>query len=116
MADRSVGAFALVVDSDAGIRLGLRANWRQFALLVVLNAFVGAMVGLERAIMPALGEMEFGVASRAALLSFIASFGATKALTIQIGPATYELLKDDFEFEARGSVPVKGRVRQKRGS
>jgi hypothetical protein len=47
MAGRSVGAFALVVGSDAGIRLGLRANWRQFALLVVVNALVGAMVGLE---------------------------------------------------------------------
>ena len=67
MAGRSVGAFALVVGSDAGIRLGLRASWRQFALLVVVNAFVGAMVGLKRAIMPTLGEMEFGVASRAAL-------------------------------------------------
>jgi MFS family permease len=50
-------------------------------LLIAINAFVGAMVGLERAIMPVLGEQEFGVASRAALLSFIASFGATKALT-----------------------------------
>ncbi|HEY8825635.1 MAG TPA: MFS transporter [Candidatus Limnocylindria bacterium] len=81
MADRSAGAFALVVASDAAIRLGLRANWRQFALLVAVNAFVGAMVGLERAILPVLGEQEFGVASRAALLTFIASFGATKALT-----------------------------------
>jgi MFS family permease len=61
--------------------LGLHANWRQFALLVAINAFVGAMVGLERAILPVLGEQEFGVASRAALLTFIASFGATKALT-----------------------------------
>jgi MFS family permease len=81
LADRSAGAFALVVASDAAIRLGLRANWRQFALLVAVNAFVGAMVGLERAILPVLGEQEFGVASRAALLTFIASFGATKALT-----------------------------------
>jgi MFS family permease len=81
LADRSAGAFAPVVASDAAIRLGLRANWRQFALLVAVNAFVGAMVGLERAILPVLGEQEFGVASRAALLTFIASFGATKALT-----------------------------------
>ena len=50
-------------------------------MLVVVNAFVGAMVGLERAILPVLGEQEFGVSSRAALLTFIASFGATKALT-----------------------------------
>ena len=57
----------------------MRANWKQFALLVAVNAFVGAMVGLERAILPILGEVEFGVASRAALLAFIASFGASKA-------------------------------------
>jgi MFS family permease len=81
VADRGDGAFALVVTPDVGIRLGLRANWRQFALLVAINAFVGAMVGFERAILPVLGEQEFGVASRAALLTFIASFGATKALT-----------------------------------
>ena len=48
-------------------------------MLVTVNAFVGAMVGLERAILPVLGEVEFGVASRAALLAFIASFGASKA-------------------------------------
>jgi len=46
------------------IRLGLRANWRQFALLVLINAFVGAMVGLERAVLPLLGEQDFGLASR----------------------------------------------------
>lgn len=62
------------------IRLGLRANWLQFALLVVVNAFVGAMVGMERAILPLLAEQEFGVASRVATLSFVASFGLTKAL------------------------------------
>jgi MFS family permease len=50
-------------------------------LLVAVNAFVGAMVGLERAILPVLGEQEFGLASRGALLTFIASFGATKAVT-----------------------------------
>lgn len=62
------------------IRLGLRANWQQFALLVVVNAFVGAMVGMERAILPLLAEQEFGLASRVATLSFVASFGLTKAL------------------------------------
>lgn len=62
------------------IRLGLRANWLQFALLVVVNAFVEAMVGMERAILPLLAEQEFGVASRVAMLSFVASFGLTKAL------------------------------------
>jgi MFS family permease len=63
------------------IRLGLRTNWRQFVLLVLINAFVGAMVGLERAILPLLGEQEFGLASRSSILAFVASFGATKALS-----------------------------------
>ena len=63
------------------VRLGLRSNWKQFALLVVVNAFVGAMVGLERVILPVLGEHDFGTASRTVLLAFVASFGATKALT-----------------------------------
>lgn len=61
--------------------LGLRENWQQFALLVLVNAFVGAMVGLERAVLPLLGEREFGVASTSAALSFIATFGIVKALT-----------------------------------
>ncbi len=64
----------------AQVHLGLRANWQQFALLVVVNAFVGAMVGMERAILPLLAEQEFGLASRVATLSFVASFGLTKAL------------------------------------
>src|SRR5688500_11801502 len=62
------------------VTLGLRANAGQFWLLVLVNAFVGAMVGLERELLPLLGEREFGVASKSALLSFIASFGAVKAL------------------------------------
>ena len=60
--------------------LGLRANWRQFALLVVVNAFVGGMVGLERVVLPLLAEQDFGIASRAAILSFVVSFGIVKAL------------------------------------
>jgi MFS family permease len=63
------------------ITLGLRANWRQFWLLVAINAFVGAMVGLERTVLPLLAEREFGLASRTAALSFIATFGVVKALT-----------------------------------
>ena len=66
--------------SPTGIRLGLRENLGQFALLVVVNAFVGAMVGLERTVLPLLAEEEFGLASRTAILSFIATFGLTKAL------------------------------------
>jgi MFS family permease len=62
------------------VRLGLRANWEQFTLLVAVNAFVGATVGIERVLMPLLGEREFGLASRAAILSFLVSFGLVKAL------------------------------------
>jgi MFS family permease len=61
--------------------LGLRANWRQFWLLVLVNAFVGAMVGLERTVLPLIAEREFGLASKSAALSFIATFGVVKALT-----------------------------------
>jgi MFS family permease len=61
-------------------QLGLRANAAQFTLLVALNALVGAMVGLERSVLPLIGEREFGLASKAAILSFIVAFGATKAL------------------------------------
>jgi MFS family permease len=61
-------------------RLGLRANLPQFSLLVLLNAFVGAMVGLERTVLPLLGEQEFGLSSKTAITSFIVSFGVTKAL------------------------------------
>jgi MFS family permease len=61
------------------IRLGLRENLGQFALLVLINAFVGAMVGLERTVVPLLGEQEFGLASKTAIMSFIVSFGVTKA-------------------------------------
>jgi MFS family permease len=62
------------------IRLGLGANLGQFSLLVLVNAFVGAMVGLERTVVPLIGEREFGLASKTAIVSFIVSFGVTKAL------------------------------------
>jgi MFS family permease len=65
--------------TEATPRLGLRENWQQFSLLVLVNAFVGAMVGAERVILPLLAEHDFGLASRAAILSFIVSFGLTKA-------------------------------------
>ena len=63
------------------IVLGLRENWRQFSLLVLVSAFVGAMVGLERAVLPVLSAQEFGLASKSTALSFIAMFGLTKAFT-----------------------------------
>ena len=66
---------------ELAIRLGLRENLGQFALLVLVNAFVGAMVGMERSILPAIAEEEFRLAARTAVLSFIVVFGVTKALT-----------------------------------
>ena len=61
------------------VRLGIRENWEQFALLVLVNAFVGAMVGAERVVLPLLAQGDFGLVSRAAILSFIMSFGVVKA-------------------------------------
>jgi MFS family permease len=67
-------------DQERNVRLGLRANLGQFSILVLLNAFVGAMVGLERTVLPLVGTQQFGLASTTAVLSFIASFGLSKAL------------------------------------
>jgi MFS family permease len=66
---------------DAPVQQGLRANWRQFALLVAVNAFVGGMVGLERTVLPLIAGEEFGISSKAAAVSFISSFGVAKAAT-----------------------------------
>jgi MFS family permease len=66
--------------SRSGPQLGLRNNWRQFALLVAINGFVGAMVGLERAIVPLIATTDFDLASRSVALSFLISFGIAKAL------------------------------------
>jgi len=65
----------------SGVQLGLRANARQFGLLVVLNGFVGAMVGLERSVLPLVGERDFHLDSNAAILSFVVAFGIAKALS-----------------------------------
>ena len=62
------------------LRVGLRANARQFALLVGITALVGALAGLERSVLPLVGEEEYGLASRAGILAFVAAFGASKAL------------------------------------
>ena len=67
--------------SQATVRLGLRENLAQFALLVAINAFVGAMVGLERSTLPLIGRDDFGIGSSAAVLSFIVAFGLAKSLT-----------------------------------
>lgn len=63
------------------IKLGLKENWKQFTLLVIINAFVGGMIGLERSILPKIAESEFHIAAKTAILSFIIVFGIAKAIT-----------------------------------
>jgi MFS family permease len=63
------------------VQLGLRENWQQFTWLVIINAFVGGMVGLERSILPQIAEAEFAMAAKTAILSFIIVFGVVKAFT-----------------------------------
>jgi MFS family permease len=67
--------------SGPDVRLGLRENLGQFALLVLVNAFVGGMVGLERTVVPLIGSQEFGLVLRTAVFSFIVTFGLVKALS-----------------------------------
>ena len=69
-----------MADENHAVRLGLRENLSQFSLLVVINVFVGMMVGLERTVVPLIGEKEFGLTSKTAIVSFIVSFGVTKAI------------------------------------
>ena len=66
---------------SAEIKLGLKENWKQFTLLVIVNAFVGGMIGLERTIIPQIAEADFDLEAKTAILSFIAVFGITKAIT-----------------------------------
>lgn len=63
------------------IQLGLKENWKQFSLLVLVNAFVGGMVGLERTVVPLVGTVEFGIGSEVVIFSFIMAFGVVKAFT-----------------------------------
>jgi MFS family permease len=65
--------------ADLKVRLGLKANWPQFSLLVLINAFVGGMVGIERTVVPLIGAEDFGIASTTLIVSFIVSFGVIKA-------------------------------------
>ncbi|MGM0558132.1 MAG: MFS transporter [Myxococcota bacterium] len=66
---------------DSSIELGIRENLAQFSLLILVNAFVGAMVGMERSILPSIAEQDFGMVAKTAILSFIAVFGLVKAAT-----------------------------------
>jgi MFS family permease len=63
------------------IRLGLKENWKQFTLLVIINAFVGGMAGMERSILPKIADAEFHIAAKTVILSFIIVFGIVKAIT-----------------------------------
>lgn len=63
------------------VSLGLKENWKQFSLLVIINGFVGGMVGLERTILPEIAEVDFGMAAKTAILSFIIVFGIVKAIS-----------------------------------
>ena len=63
------------------ITLSLGDNWRQFTLLVTVNLFVGGMIGMERSVLPGLAEAEFGITSKTAVVSFIATFGLAKVAT-----------------------------------
>ena len=63
------------------VKLGLKENWKQFVLLVIINAFVGGMIGLERSILPRIAELEFHIAAKTAILSFIVVFGISKAIS-----------------------------------
>jgi MFS family permease len=68
------------MEKGSRVRLGLKENWQQFALLILINAFVGGMVGIERTVVPLIGSEEFGIASTTIVVSFIVSFGVVKAL------------------------------------
>jgi MFS family permease len=66
--------------NNSPIALGLRQNIKQFSILILVNAFVGAMIGLEQTVVPIIGKNDFGIESNAIIVSFIASFGAVKAI------------------------------------
>src|SRR5262245_22301420 len=66
-------------DTTGTVRLGLRENLAQFSLLVLINAFVGGMVGLERTVVPLIGTQEFAIGSEVVVFSFIITFGLIKA-------------------------------------
>jgi MFS family permease len=66
---------------EQSLQFGIRENWQQFTLLLIVNAFVGGMIGLERSIFPRFADTEFGISSNTAILSFIVAFGITKAIT-----------------------------------
>lgn len=80
--DKGLAVFSSQLCGDMKqVQLGLKENWKQFTLLVIINGFVGGMVGLERSILPQIAEKEFAIAAKTAILSFIIVFGIVKAIT-----------------------------------
>jgi MFS family permease len=82
MREKHVAAPAAISSSEraaSAVTLGLRANWRQFSLLVLINAFVGGLVGIERTVVPLIGSEIFHIESTTLITSFIISFGVVKA-------------------------------------
>jgi MFS family permease len=77
--DAAPAAIALSERAASEVTLGLRANWRQFSLLVLINAFVGGLVGIERTVVPLIGSEVFHIESTTLITSFIISFGVVKA-------------------------------------
>jgi MFS family permease len=75
-----MGSIKAVSPAGSPVRLGLKENWRQFSLLVLINAFVGGMVGIERTVVPLIGAQQFHIESTTLITSFIVSFGVVKAL------------------------------------
>ncbi len=69
------------MQQKTNIQLGLKENWKQFWLLVLINALVGGMIGLERTLLPEIAEKEFHLTSTSIILSFIIVFGLFKAFT-----------------------------------
>jgi hypothetical protein len=61
--------------------IGLKANWKQFTLLVIINAFVGGMVGMERTLLPKIAQQDFQISEYSAMLSFIVVFGTVKVIS-----------------------------------
>lgn len=63
------------------VKQGLVENWQQFTILLMVNAFVGGMVGMERTILPEFARHDFAMVAKSVILSFIIVFGSTKAIS-----------------------------------
>ncbi|MFL5259539.1 MAG: hypothetical protein ACJ8AS_07275 [Hyphomicrobiales bacterium] len=98
------------------MRLGLKENWRQFALLVLVNAFVGGMVGIERTVVPLIGAEEFGLTSTTFVVAFIVSFGIVKALANLVSGQLADSWGRKRVLVLGGCLACRGLVRRKRSA